>query len=39
MYFDSLGTEYIPQDVLNKIKDKPITHNISRIQSDDSIIC
>ena len=29
---------YIPKDVLNKIKDKSITHNIFRIQSDDSII-
>ena len=31
-YFDSFGTEYIPQEVLYKIKDKPITHNIFRIQ-------
>ena len=38
-YFDSFGIEYTPQEVLSKIKDKPITHNISRIQSDDSIIC
>ena len=37
-YFDSFGIEYIPQEVLNKIKDKSITHNIFRIQSDDSII-
>ena len=34
----SFGIEYIPQDVLNKIKDKPITHNIFRIQSDDYIM-
>ena len=27
------------QDVLNKIKDKPNTRNIFRIQSDDSIMC
>ena len=32
VYFDSFGIEYIPQEVLNKIKDKSITHNISRIQ-------
>ena len=29
----------IPQEVFNKIKDKSITHNISTIQSDDSIMC
>ena len=32
-------TEYIPQEVLNKIKDKSITHYIFRIQEDDSIMC
>ena len=26
VYFDSIGTEYIPQGVLRKIKDKSITH-------------
>ena len=39
MYFDCVATEYIPQDVLNKIKDTSITHNIFRIQFYDSIIC
>ena len=39
MYFDSFRIEYIPQDVLDKIKDKSITENIFRIQYDDSIIC
>ena len=39
VYFDSFGTEYIPQEVLSKIKDKSITYNIFRIQSDDSIMC
>ena len=39
MYFDSFGIEYIPQEVLNKIKDKPIIYNILRIQDDDSIMC
>ena len=38
MYFDSVGIEYIPQEVLNKIKDKSITHNIFRIQDNDSVI-
>ena len=37
-YFDCIGIEYIPQDVLNKIKDKAITHNIFWIQSDDFMI-
>ena len=38
VYFDSFGTEYIPQEVLNKIRDKSITCNIFRIQ-DDSVEC
>ena len=37
LYFDSFGIECIPQEVLNKIKDKHITRNIFRMQSDDSI--
>ena len=37
VYFDSFGIEYIPQELLNKIKDKSITHDIFRIQSDDSV--
>ena len=32
VYFDSFGIEYIPQEVLNKLKDKSITRNIFRIQ-------
>ena len=28
MYFDSFGIEYVLQDVLNKIKDTSISHNI-----------
>ena len=39
LYFYSFGIVYIPQEVINKIKDKSITHNIFRIYSDDSIIC
>ena len=39
MYFDSFGIEYTPQEVLNKIRDKWITHDIFRIQDDESIMC
>ena len=38
-YFDSFRIEYIPQEELNKIKDKSITHSRFRIQSDHSINC
>ena len=37
--FDSLGIEYIPQEVLKKIKDKSIAHNIFRTQYNESIMC
>ena len=37
--FDSLGIEYILQEVLKKIRDKSITHNIFRIQNNESIMC
>ena len=39
VYFDSFGIEYIPQEVLHKIRDKSITLNLFRIQGDDSIMC
>ena len=39
VYFDSFGIEYIPQEVLNKIRDKSITHNVFRIQDNESITC
>ena len=39
VYFGSLGIEYIPQEVCSKIKYKSITHNIFRIQNNDSIMC
>ena len=39
VYFDYFRIEYTPQEVLNKIRDKSITHNIFRIEDDDSIIC
>ena len=35
LYFDSFGIEYIPQEVLSKIKDKSITHNIFTIQDNE----
>ena len=35
VYFDSFGIEYIPLEVLNKISDKSINHNIFRIQDNE----
>ena len=39
VYFESSGIEYIPPELLDKIKDKFITYNIFGIHSDDSIMC
>ena len=39
LFFDSFEIKYIPQEVLNKIKDKSITHDIFRIQDNESIMC
>ena len=39
VYFDSFGIEYIPQEVLNKIRDESIVHNIFRIQDNESVMC
>ena len=39
VYFDSFGIEYVLQEVLKKIKDKVITHNIFRIPVEESIMC
>ena len=39
MYFDLFAIEYVPQEVLSKMKDKSTTHNIFRIQSDSPIMC
>ena len=39
VYVDSFGFECICQEVLDKIKDKFITHNTFSTQADDSIIC
>ena len=36
---DTFGIEYIPQEVLSKIKDKSITYIEFRTHSDDSIMC
>ena len=38
VYFVSFGIEFIFQEVLNKIKDKSIIHNIFRIQDNESIM-
>ena len=35
----SLELSNVPQEVLNKIKDKSITHNIFRIQNSESVMC
>ena len=39
VHFDSFGIEYIPQELLDKIKDKSITQNIFIIQDNESIMC
>ena len=39
VYFDSFGIEYNPQEVLNKIWEKSVIHNIFRLQDNDSIVC
>ena len=39
VYFDSFGIEYIPIEVLSKIKDKSISYSIFRIRADDSVMC
>ena len=36
--FGSFGIEYIPQEVLSRIRDKSITYNIFRIQDDECIM-
>ena len=38
LYFDFFEIEYISQEVLNKIRDKSITHSIRRIQDNESIM-
>ena len=34
VYCDSFGIEYIPQGLLNKVRDKSITRNIFRLQDN-----
>ena len=38
VFFDYFGIENTPQEIINKIKKKSISHNIFRIQSDCSVI-
>ena len=38
VYIDSYGIEYISLEVLSKSRDKSITHNIFRIQDNESIM-
>ena len=39
VYFDFFGIEYIPQNILNKIRYKSITRNIFRIQDNEFFMC
>ena len=39
MFFVSFRIEYIRQELLSKIKDQSISHNIFRMQFDGFIIC
>ena len=39
VYFDSFGIEYIPQEILNKVRVESTTHNIFRIQGNAHIMC
>ena len=39
IYFDSFGVEYIPKEIMERIKDKNIKSNIFRIQDNNPIMC
>ena len=39
VYFDSLGVEYIPEEIKEFIGNKNIKANIFRVQENDSIMC
>ena len=39
IYFDSFGVEYIPKEIMEKIKNKNIKTIIFRIQDSNSIMC
>ena len=38
IYFDSFGVEYIPKEIMEKIKNKNIKSNIFRIQDNISLM-
>ena len=38
LYFDCFGVEYLPQEALNKMKDKNHSQHIT-IQSDEDLMC
>ena len=39
IYFDSFGTEHIPEEIKEFIQNKNIKANISRVQANDSVMC
>ena len=39
VYFDSLGVEHVPKEIIKFIKNKDIIANIFRLQAYDSIMC
>ena len=39
IYFDSFGVEYIPKEIMERIKNKKIKTSIFRIQDNNSIMC
>ena len=39
VYFDSFGVEYIPKEIMERIKNKNVKTSIFRIQDNNSIMC
>ena len=39
IYFDSFGVEYIPKEIMERIKNKNIKTIIFRIQDNNSVMC
>ena len=39
IYFDSFGVEYIPKEIMERIKNKNIKTSIFRTQDNNSIMC
>ena len=39
IYFDSFGVEYIPKEIMERIKNKHIKTSIFRIQDNNSVMC